>query len=640
MVNWINEYMHPRHLKTHVREDQKEEYDALLSWWGEGIRAHSENKKGEEVTYIKSDWNCQELSTHLLPIYNSRAPGDVVLVCFSGKQKTSPIWKLTNEMAKRNPKLSWGYYFSDDQEVKKETFTNKYIVSTIQRFRGIGRPVVAVFGLDAFYEKVIPDILEVFKLFYIGVTRAEDHLIVIQCAKLPFLTIRKVLEMQSLTDDPQVSSTLLGTTKKKGKGGKSKGKGKKRPKQKAPPLALSLPQLVQKATFRYARGIRMADLFSFVPYDNRLDRDSLDITHECLESKLGEQEEEGRSSCPEDLYLIQGVNPLTRENVLPLYELALQLAIRMFFEKSIFVPQYEQVFGSCDNANEADFDDIRKFLIPIYWSPLYVMNEGGQCLFRWTTLVQISNAYRTLQNGLFSQWTQIQNYDQFVPSAYLQSLFDESIVFLTPLFQSSIEKGSLFFHHPIILPFFLQNRQLNVYSRVFCQYQSTLLHLAFQLTESSTSVLHALSCIATLQQSHSLSDSEQVGGDATSELPVAFTSQLYCFSPKRLYRIESQEEGNEEDFLLDVISRKMTLPRHLFEIAYERFGTVSIETISGETRQKSRRKRRIKNEEPESPPPLCLVVKGRKMATPEAPGIRQRSIESFMRPREKRIKVA
>jgi len=289
------------------------------------------------------------------------------------------------------------------------------------------------------------------------------------------------------------------------------------------------------------------DVFAFVPYDSWLDQKAIKIE---VKSKL--EKKESKQLAPEQ-YLIQCVDPLTKENVLPLYGLALQLAIQMWFEKSHLIPSYEKIYGSIGAEKKFELKEVIHFLNANKSQEMYT--EKGM---KWPLLVQMANAYRTLSNGLLCQWRQITNYEQWVPQSYLTEMLETCIQLLGKV----LLREGITFYKKLVLPIFLYNLQVDVVGNVFLESSDSYIHLNFSqsgVNDTQSSIAYAMSCL------HHLNPKTCRQSKAT-----------YILSPQAgtLMEVTRQVEENiMEKFLLESISRKLSVARTFIEIAYERIGT-------------------------------------------------------------------
>ena len=160
-----------------------------------------------------------------------------------------------------------------------------------------------------------------------------------------------------------------------------------------------------------------------------------------------------------DQYMIQNAHSQSKENVWrSLYVLALELALASYLTKSLYVPSYYSVFHQ-SYSQEVELKEIIKFLdknkITCIWNitnkdMVMIENENEGIfhsglkknkkipLVNWSLLVQIANAYRSLSNKLLYKWRQLENYDQWVPKEFLQTMLERSIQLLENLYSDKI----------------------------------------------------------------------------------------------------------------------------------------------------------------------------------------------------------
>ena len=159
--------------------------------------------------------------------------------------------------------------------------------------------------------------------------------------------------------------------------------------------------------------------------------------------------------------MIKNAHSQSKENVWrSLYVLALELALASYLTNSLYVPSYYSVFRQ-SYSQEIELKEIIKFLdknkITCIWN---ITNKdiarsenfsstGGTVhsglkknekipLVNWSLLVQIANAYRSLSNKLLYKWRQLENYDQWVPKEFLQTMLERSIQLLENLYSDKI----------------------------------------------------------------------------------------------------------------------------------------------------------------------------------------------------------
>lgn len=565
VTDWINEFMHPKYLQFALSKEKWQDIGSfLLNWWGTGIHAHPNNLRGEEVSYLKADFNFESVCKQIFPIYQTKKNEDVLLITYSGKSAKSPIWKLINGLNKLHkkencPEVSWAYCFSEDEQEEErhensqlgDLYNGKRIVSTIHKVKGLEKPVVIVFGLDAFFEK-IADIFELFKIFYVALTRAREKLVIIQCDKNPFLSIRKALELYSKTPIPFPLNESA----------------EKRKRKLTPQLKMHKIgdpyQLVNRLALRYNRGLRLSDVFDFVPFDIWLEREAYIYTKE---------EITGYDDMPEldlspEMYIVQGKDPLTVEDVRPLYSLALQIAIRMYFEKSCILPSYAQIFGQKKQlGNEEQDKELNKFFNQIRTQKIQEIEPVTNIIWtNWSSLVMASNAYRTLHTGIYSHWKQIQNYKNFVPDFYLSHMLCNSIVLIEQVCESQgidIQHHIPDFHYFLTLPLCLLNQKIDLVNHVFCRFRNLHLHLNLRgdtCSESQMSLAYATMAMETILNTHIQEEKRE--------------TLLYIISPQRkvIHKLNKnpQDPKTAEDFILYALVRKLVLDPSLIEIAPKR----------------------------------------------------------------------
>ena len=305
MASWINQYMHPKFLQDFYPEAKwKELHDQFLTWWGEGI--HSAKPRGvyAPVTYMKvKNWNdFTRVALELQPYYDQYDPELISLLAFSGKSKNAPVYKLINALTEldKTKKINWAYFFNEidqdqitDEEKFQESTKGKRIASTIHKYRGIDNKVIIVFGLDGFLEKMSQDIFDLFCLNYVAVTRACEKLIVIQCYKEPFLTIRKAIEFDDILDNYATNNTSIITTLTPNN---NKKKRKRESKKKQKKVLSFVDQICQRILRYKKNGLRISDMYAFVPYDPFLDQQDIDISISCYLPEIEEEEEEKKQT--------------------------------------------------------------------------------------------------------------------------------------------------------------------------------------------------------------------------------------------------------------------------------------------------------------------------------------------------------
>lgn len=560
IASWINEHMHPKHLGAVL---SKEKWDpvceTLLTWWGDGIHADPSKGKGEPVTYIKTDWNFQQLATQLTSIYEKYSVEDVTILCLSGKSEKAPVWRLLNALTEvAKPKqVNWACFFKDSGE-EQAVIKGKRVASTIHRWKGLENKVTIAFGVDGYAEKKTQDLLELFNVYYVGLTRASVKLVVIQCDSRAFATIRICQELKN-----DISGGNEQIVYRKNKVVKT----------------LNPQQVIRKIAARYSSfGLELAHIFSFVPYDTYLDQEALKIT-----ANFQLPASEVKTLHP-DMYLIQCVDPLTKENVIPLYGLALEFAIQLWFQKKKkCIPSYEEMYNvNIGEEKRKELKEVISFIAQYENFPCKQVDPEMEdnYLFDWSYLVKMANAYRCLSCGLLCKWRQLQKFDEWVPKEYLKEMFESSVALLQAALPG-VEEIQVKFHQHLKLPIYLSHSKVNVLGHVFMETKDATIHLSFQ----QSGVSETQSCVA-------------FGTTSLYQLNQKPRKKTYILSPQQgvVFRVQGHNEESvvfHENFLLQSIARKFNVPRALFSLAVAAVTTKkkrkSITTTTSQSKNKKRK---------------------------------------------------
>ena len=130
---------------------------------------------------------------------------DIFILAPSIKSNKTPIRNLENKIKNLYPNINVYVPSSDEEEIDKTIIENKIVFSTFHQTKGLERKIVIVFNFDYSYFKffsknknteVCPN------EFYVAITRAKEHLILIHDNKqdfLPFLNKNKLQSYVNIT---------------------------------------------------------------------------------------------------------------------------------------------------------------------------------------------------------------------------------------------------------------------------------------------------------------------------------------------------------------------------------------------------------------------------------------------------------
>lgn len=521
MATWINQYLNPKHLEEFFAPEKWSEIkEQLLSWWGDGIHSAKPltTLDGEKINYppvgylTLKNWDFKKLALQIKPYYDQYKMSEITLLSFSSKTKNAPVYKLINAITDfAKPKqINWIYYFNDQEEEEKENknpsiLLDNPIASSIHQQRGIDNKVVIVFGLDAFFEKCSENILDLFCLNYVAATRGWEKLIIIQCHKEPFLTVRKA----------QLS---------------------KSPKNKKKVTMSSNIELFYKRALRYKKnGLKISDMYAFVPYDAKLDQQFTEMIQiyklppaemkvSVLDEKLG-----------------------AGENLSKLYTLAIELALYSFLQNLSFIQSFSFfAFATSELKEISDFLHTNK--------NKSIWIDRINHLVDWPFLIQVANASQTLNSKLLYKWRRLKNYENWVPSSFLQSILTNCIKLVNHLYPQISFK--FHFYSPILHSFCFETSssstiKFNLHQEVYFQTNNAFLYFNLNFNNSQqTDNLENLVAFATSALYH-------LENPIQTKLTYILNPQLGTISKM----VAPFGQAEKKEYLLACIARKLDIPQ-------------------------------------------------------------------------------
>ena len=325
IADWLNKYMHPKHLQFFMSKTKWEKIGPyLLDCWGtKGIQAI---KDGPPVDYFVTNWNYGPLSRYLHPFYKKYSVEDIAILCYSGQSKKSPLWKLLNLLSELNKpnEVNWACLWQTKQDnalySQEDDIKGKRIVSTIHSFKG-GETKVDIVFVDDGLEKNFEDILDLYCIYLVGTTRGSEKLIVVQNSNLPFATIRTQLKEEG-KERNQIQSYSFNKSKEE-----------------------------INAKRYYYNGMSLNDLYNYVSYNTWLDREVIQMKKIQVLNPIQEESE----------YWIESMDGITKENILPLYNFAIELALQVILKKLDCIPSYS-LFNPEKTKKEKELKEVRTWI--------------------------------------------------------------------------------------------------------------------------------------------------------------------------------------------------------------------------------------------------------------------------------------
>lgn len=184
MAGWICEKLNPNALE-HAYPDWWASHGNLVrEWWGSiGIRANpARGAEPDSLEFVEaSHKRFDHVSAAVENLMRSYGTADMAVLSYQVRNlmASSPASLILLNASESD----WFLDTTDNDSVdsRDQVKQNKYLVTSIHKFKGAERDAIVVISVDEFREKrFMKDPLELFNLFYVACTRARKKLVVVQ----------------------------------------------------------------------------------------------------------------------------------------------------------------------------------------------------------------------------------------------------------------------------------------------------------------------------------------------------------------------------------------------------------------------------------------------------------------------------
>lgn len=364
MAEWINTHLNPNNLFRAFAPNRtwfEDHKDRIAEWWGQGISADPARPPapGSVVYYRRNKGQggsaLGRVVEQIKAVFEQfDMQSSALLSPTIGENAFSPVRLITNDI-KHLDGVQQPWFFDSSKLPGAEAVDlsrNKRVASTIHKFKGRERDAIVLVGLDDFAEiRERVDPRNVFSMFYVGATRARQHLLIIQWSDSAYAT------HQSRSEEPVVDNPF------------------------------------EKPFIQVER------MLQFCPYNKLLCEES----DECLQSRMIGTVP-GISLVRDD-YLVSGAHTPRRlrtvERVLEIIGTGVNIRLQLLLDDGVLqVPSEEE-----DTQMPID---LSFFLMRL-------RNEAKNRTeeYSWGEVLEIATAFLTVQDQRYSRWRQVRDFSRW-----------------------------------------------------------------------------------------------------------------------------------------------------------------------------------------------------------------------------------